>query len=193
MANNNVEIEIQVNIENSEPLIKFLKENGDFQSERHQRDEYFSPPHKDFLSERPVRELLRLRDSDGKYPVNYKNWHFNVNGKSNYCDEFETKVESIESIKNIISALDFKSVAVVDKMREVWNYMDFEISIDSVKNLGDFVEIEYIGKDKDVDPEEVNKEMIDFLKKMKCGKITRNYLGYPFLILSPDEAKYNIE
>ena len=108
MANKNIEIEIQVNVENVQPLIEFLKANGDFQAEKHQLDEYFSPAHRDFIAVRPVAEWLRLRDADGKYSINYKNWHFDESGKSHYCDEFETKIEDIDKIRNIFSVLNFK-------------------------------------------------------------------------------------
>lgn len=193
MANNNIEIEIQVNIENPKPLIEFLKKNGDFQSEKHQVDEYFSPAHRDFLGVRPVKEWLRLRDADGKYSINYKNWHLDENGKSHYCDEFESKIEGMEQVRKILSALNFKSLVAVDKLRKIWTYKDYEIAIDSVRNLGDFVEIEYIGKDEKIDPKKITGEMVDFLKKIGCKKITRNYVGYPFLILFPKEARYEIQ
>ncbi|MBI4039511.1 class IV adenylate cyclase [Candidatus Daviesbacteria bacterium] len=190
MANNNTEIEIQVNVENYKPLIKFLKVNGNFQAEKHQIDEYFSPAYRDFLSTRPVAEWLRLRDDDGKSSINYKNWHFDENGKSYYCDEFETKIESIEQVRKILSALNFKSIVVVDKLRKIYMLNDYEVAIDSVKGLGDFVEVEYIGKDEKADPKKITEEMVDFLKKVGCGKITRNYVGYPFLLLFPEEAEY---
>ncbi len=193
MANKNIEIEIQVNVENSKPLIEFLEKNGSFQSEKRQVDEYFSPAHRDFISVRPAAEWLRLRDAEGKYSINYKNWHFDKNGKSHYCDEFETKLESIEPARKILSALNFKPLVVVDKLRKIWTYKDFEIAVDSVKSLGDFVEIEYIGKDEKVNPEKVTGEMVDFLKQVGCGKITRNYVGYPFLILFPNEVKYEVQ
>lgn len=105
MANKDIEIEIQVNVEHSKPLIEFLEKNGNFQSEKRQIDEYFSPAHRDFLSVRPVAEWLRLRDDEGKYSLNYKNWHFDKNGKSHYCDEFETKLENIEPAKKIFRPL----------------------------------------------------------------------------------------
>ncbi len=69
-------------------------------------------------------------------------------------------------------------------------YKDYEISIDSVKGLGDFVEIEYIGRDEKVDPKKVTEEMINFLKGLRCGKIIRNYVGYPFQLLFPEEVKF---
>lgn len=193
MANKNIEIEIQVNVESSKPLIDFLEKNGKFQSEKRQVDEYFSPAHRDFLGLRPVKEWLRLREAGEKYSINYKNWHFDKDGKSHYCDEFETNLESGEQVKKIFSALNFKSIVVVDKLRKIWTYEDYEIAIDSVKSLGDFVEIEYMGKDEKVDPKKITGEMVDFLKKIGCGKITRNYVGYPFLMLFPNEVEYEVQ
>ena len=99
MAHNNIEIEIQVNVENLKPLIRFLKSNAVFQAEKHQVDEYFSPIHKDFLSVRPVSEWLRLRSASGLFSINYKNWHHEKDNKSYYCDEFETKIENTEVTK----------------------------------------------------------------------------------------------
>lgn len=187
--NNNIEIEIQVNIENSKSLMEFLERNAVFQKENHQIDEYFSPSHRDFIALRPVEEWLRLRESSGKYFINYKNWHYDKEGKGHYCDEYETKIEDINQLRKILEVLDFKSLVKVDKVRKIWTYKDYEIAIDSVKELGDFVEIEYIGKDNQVDPKKVTDEMVKFLKTIDCGKIKRNYVGYPFQLLFPKEVK----
>lgn len=192
MAHKNIEIEIQVRVEHSKPLIEFLETNGTFQSEQHQVDEYFSPAHRDFLAVKPIAEWLRLRDADGKYSMNYKRWHEDQHGKSHYCDEFETKIEQKEQAKYIFSAIDLKPIVVVDKRRKIWTYQDYEIAVDSVKTLGDFVEVEYIGKDETVRPEHVTAEMVAFLKKVGCGKIWRNYVGYPFRLLFPSEGKEEI-
>ncbi len=190
MAHNNIEIEIQVNIEKSDSLLDFLSKNADFQSEKRQIDEYFSPKHEDFLGSRPVTRWLRIRDDGKKRFINYKNWHHDDNGKSLYCDEYETTIDDPDQIRKIFLSLNLKSIGTVDKIRKIWIYQDYEIAIDSVKGLGDFVEIEYVGKDGGVNPKVVTDEMISFLKKLDCGKIKRNHLGYPFLILFPEEAKY---
>jgi len=185
-----IEIEIQVNIENSKPLTEFLEKNAIFKSEKHQIDEYFSPAHRNFIGVRPVKEWLRLRDSGGKYSINYKNWYFDKEGKSHHCDEYETKIEDITQLGKILKVLNFKPMVKVNKLRKIWTYKDYELSIDSVKGLGDFVEIEYIGKDKKLDPKKVTEEMVNFLKSVGCGRIKRNYVGYPFQLLFPKEVKY---
>lgn len=187
---NNIEIEIQVNIENSKPLVDFLEKSAQFKKENRQMDEYFSPAHRDFTSVRPVREWLRLRDSNGKYSINYKNFHYDENGKSLYCDEYESQIGDLNSLKKILEALNFKSLVAVDKIRKIWEYKDYEIALDSISGLGDFVEIEYIGKDEKVDPKKITQEMVGFLKNINCGKIKRNYVGYPFQLLFPSEVKF---
>jgi adenylate cyclase class 2 len=189
MANNNKEIEIKVRVADVAPLIAFLKKEGTFLTEERQVDEYFSPVEKSFISERPVKEWLRVRSANGSYSLNYKKWHFDNEGRSNYCDEFETGVGDTKEVKKILSALNFKSVAIVDKTRRSWQYQEYEISMDEVVGLGSFIEIEYIGKDATVDPKKVTTEMIKFLKNVGCTNITQDIQGYPFLILFPEEAK----
>jgi len=185
----NVEIEITVQIENSKSLREFLENEAEFKKEKHQVDEYFSPSHRSFIKIRPIKEWLRLRDEDGKYSIGYKNWHYDKEGENScYCDEYETKVENLDKLKKILEVLGFKSLVIVDKIRKSWIYKDYEIDLDSVKGLGDFVEIEYIGKEE-IDPKKTTDEMVDFLKNLKCGKIERDYVGYPFRLLFPDEIK----
>lgn len=193
MSHDNIEIEIQVNIENPEPLLEFLEKNGIFVAESHQVDEYFSPLHDDFLAVRPTNRWLRLRESPKGCSINYKNWYFDEDGKSRFCDEYESKVENLEQMKKILLSLGFKSIVTVDKIRKVWKYADYEIGIDSVKNLGDYVEIEYTGTNGAGEHKKITEEMVGFLKNLNCGKITRNYRGYPFQLLFPEEVEYEIQ
>lgn len=184
-----IEIEIQVQIENSKELLAFLENNARFVDKNRQVDHYYTPSHRDFLKVRPVREWLRLRNSSGKYSINYKNWYYDENGRSLYCDEYETSVGDVKQAKMILKAIDAKYLTTVDKLRETWLYKDYEVAIDLIKNLGSFVEIEYKGKNQKQKPAKITQEMILFLKKLNCGKVTRNYVGYPFQLLFPNEIK----
>lgn len=189
MNNKFVEIEIQVQIENVKDLLKFLKKNAKFVVKERQIDRYYTPAHRNFIAKKPIKEWLRLRDSSGKFSINYKNWYYDKDGKSDYCDEFETEIKDIESIEKILSALNMKLIATVDKKRETWKYKDYELAMDNVKGLGDFVEIEFKGENTRKKPKEITRQMIDFLKKNNCGKVIRNYVGYPYQFLFPHEIK----
>ncbi len=183
------EIEIQVQIENSTELLNFLESTGEFIGKSEQKDTYYVPAHRNFLSSRPIEEWLRLRDSSGKYSINYKNWHYDQDGRSHYCDEYETPINDLEQLEKIFEALNMKQVITVDKIRKIWKYKDYEISLDKIVGLGDFVEIEY-KSNTTKNPTHITKEMINFLKKFNVGEISRNYVGYPFQLLFPKEVQF---
>lgn len=178
-----VEIEIKAKVEQVTPLLTFLEKNGTFISEKTQLDEYFSPAHRDYLASAPVKEWLRLRNTEGKITINYKYWHYTPEGKSYHCDEYETNIGDIETMKKVLNALDMKSIVAVHKKRKTWTYKEYEIAIDNVKSLGDFVEIEFKGNAEASETERIAHEMIAFLKQLGCGKVEINYQGYPHLLL----------
>ena len=186
------EIELQAKIEHTAPLLAFLEREGKFQHEKHQVDEYFTPAHRDFLAKRPVEEWFRLRNAGGAYFINYKKWHFDSEGRGLYVDEFETKLENGHMARKILASLELKPVVIVEKVRKTWRYADYEICLDSVKGLGDFVEIEYMGGREASEHKAILDEMIAFLKKLGCGKIEINYSGYPALLLFGREGRFDI-
>lgn len=187
----NIEVEIQVQIEKSAPLLKFLKEKAEFIDSSKEFDEYYVPCCRSFIDVKPTKEWLRLRRKAGKFTITYKNWYFKKDGTSTHADEYETKIEDIEQLRNIFLALKFRTLIKVEKMRKRYSHKDFEISLDQVKNLGDFLEIEYKGTTED-NPKKITDSMIKLLKDVGVGKITRNYVGYPFMMLFPKEIKEEV-
>ncbi len=198
------EIEIKVKIAHGEKLMSFLQEHGTFKFENQQVDEYYSKSgtSEDFLLVDPIKKWLRLRSEQSNsennlsgetYSINYKNWIYNETGTSNHCEEFESKVESLESVRKILEALGYTNIVTVDKLRKVYDYNDYEISIDSVKNLGDYVEIEYKGKpDLETgeittsESERITNEMMKFLSELVGEILERDKRGYPYGLLKQD-------
>jgi adenylate cyclase class 2 len=181
----NIEIEIKVRVSEAANLKKFLKRDAKFLDENYQKDEYFSPAHRDFLAVKPVEEWLRLRTSGKKFGITYKNWHYDHKSISHYCDEYETEVADLEQMRRIFAALDMKPLVTVEKTRRRWRYQDYEISLDQVTGLGDFVEVEYKAAETPADPSGTTSEMIAWLKAIGVGKIERSLTGYPFALLNP--------
>lgn len=176
------EIEIKVQLENSNKLTELLKREAKLIKEERQIDEYFSPKENSFTAEDPVKEWLRLRDENGVCSINYKYWHYDSAGRSNHCDEYETTIKNAQEMRSILTALKFDPIIVVDKARKSYLYGEYEVSIDEVKNLGSFVEIE-LKSTKEVDPQQATDAMIEFLQKFDPGKVKRDFKGYPKLLL----------
>jgi adenylate cyclase, class 2 len=184
-----IEIEVQVRIEKSDALKKFLTEHAKFISENQQIDEYFTPAHRNFVAVKPIKEWFRIREEKGKYTINYKNWQYEGEALAQYANEYETAIGDKDAARKILIALDLKPLIVVNKTRKKYMYKDYEIALDTVTDLGNFVEVEYKGETA-VDPKATVNEMIEFLKTLNCGTMELNNGGYPMLLLFPEDAHY---
>ncbi|MBM2820381.1 MAG: hypothetical protein HW405_141 [Candidatus Berkelbacteria bacterium] len=180
------EVEIQVKIAKVEPLLKLLEKEGKFLYEEKQIDQYFTPTHRDFKAKKPIEEWLRLRNSNGKYSITYKNWYRSKDKKTHHCDEYESNLEKIDQLEKIFNVLNFKTVVKVEKTRRAYLFKEYEIAIDKVRGLGDFVELEYKSKIQKK-PGVITTEMVEFLKSLNLGKISRNYVGYAYKCLYPND------
>lgn len=182
---NDQEIEVQLKVENIKPLVKLLEKDGKFLGEVRQIDEYFTPVHRNFADKDPIEEWLRVRKSNDKFSITYKNWHYDQSGRSEFfADEFETSVGDISAIKKMFSALDFKPLVTVKKIRKTYLYKDLEITLDAIDNIGDFIEIEWKGGK--TSQEKALKEIRKFLAGLKLGKLLCNNVGYAYMALYPD-------
>jgi adenylate cyclase class 2 len=186
---NNTEIEIKVQLENATPLRALLETEGSLLYTSNQIDEYYTPAHRDFLAIRPAVEWLRLRTEGEKNSITYKHWHNDADGIGAHADEYETSIGSLVQFQQIFTALNLKKIVTVDKTRTAYAYNEYEIALDTVTGLGDFIEIEYKGNNTQT-PTEIITEMLSFLGNLHVGKIYRNVTGYPFQILFPDERNF---
>lgn len=184
-----IEIEIQTRIEHTDKLIDFLVKNAKFTGDNYQKDEYYTPKHRNFLEVSPVAEWLRIRESS-KNSFTYKKWHYDKNGRSRYNDEYESVVENIDQLRKVFLALDFSLLATVEKKRRTWRYKDYEIALDHITDLGDFVEVEYKANKLKDKPENITNAMVQFLKDCGAGRVERNYVGYPFMLLFPNKVVF---
>jgi len=178
---NSIEIELKFPLLNKETVIEKLNSLGVMEKQESQKDTYYLPPNKNFLDANPISEWLRLRESSSKFTITYKKWH-NTQGKNAVsCDEFETKIDDLSALKNILANLDFKAIIVVDKLRRSWQHNQTEISIDEVKDLGDFIELEAKGDFSSVT--EAERHMKNILKQLGAEIQEQDYEGYPYRLL----------
>ena len=168
MANKDIEIEIRLPLKNPDEVRKFLDNNAKLISKDiFQKDVYFIPTHRDFLKVKHPFEWLRLRESHKGISLNYKHFYPENVNKTDYCNEFETKIENIDAVKKIFASLDFKESVIVEKTRTTWLFENVEIVIDDVKNLGAFMELEATTHFEN--PKEGKEFLHKVLEKLKRG------------------------
>ena len=198
MSSKNKEIELKIKISDLQfkLLQKWLKKNAKYTGEEHQIDTYFDHPklkmvYKGDRGFIDARDYFRIRVEDNqknhgkKVTTCLKHFYDDPENPGNYshCDEFETKVEDAKILMKLYKALDFVETCVVDKLRKSYKYKDFEIEIDSVKDLGIFVEIEL---EIDVDDPQKGKAMIyALLKEIGINKFILTFRGYVSMIWNP--------
>lgn len=188
MANNDVEIEIKIPLEEN----KFLSIKEKLQKiAKHvknslQTDVYFTPVHRNFLESKFPFEWLSIRKRGNKTILNYKHFYPENVELTTHCDEFETEIDKSEQLEKMFSVLNLKKLITVEKEREVYIFNDeFEIALDTVKELGWFIEIEAI---KDLGTVEATREkLFEFAENLGIDISKTDKRGYPYLLMKKKE------
>lgn len=83
-------------------------------------------------------QRLRIRDEgNGKAFINYKS-----SNDSNYVDEVEVLVSSLEDMATILKALGLINHSTQESKRETWHYKDVEVVLDEWPWVDTYIEIE---------------------------------------------------
>lgn len=189
MTKKDVEIEIRFPLKNPEQLIDQLNKKAKLiTKDTFQRDTYFVPPHRDFLNNKYPFEWLRLRETNKGASLTYKHFYPENVENTDYCDEFQSIIDNVNAIKKIFESLNFKEIIIVEKLRSVWEYKGVKISIDNVKGLGMFIELE--AKIDFEDPKEGKKFLYNILTELNADVGKEKLRGYPFYILEKKGYKF---
>jgi len=134
------EVKIKVECSSVENLVRVLEENGAKQVRvQDEVDIYYQHPCRNFLE---TDEAVRLRIVDGKTEsITYKG------PRIQESNGVKKRKEVILAIKTgnpdeFLRSLGFKPVVKVEKTRTYIEYQEHLITIDKVKHLGCFIEIE---------------------------------------------------
>jgi len=177
-----IEIELKFPLKNAHYVIDFLTKEAEFKYEKSQHDVYYNHSSRDFLKDNDnVNEWLRIRVSGDEAEINYKDWQPHDAKVKTHCPDSATTVSSYDQLGKILNALDFKKMIEVKKNRKSWSYKDTEISVDSVDDLGEFIEVEYKGNLDDV--EEARKYLFEVIQAISAETDELDLKGYPYLLL----------
>ena len=177
------EIEVKAKAKDFGALIDKLQSLGCKISDPiNQKDYIYGKPGISLLEWAPGRILLRIRDQDGKYIFTYKH---SLNTELDKVER-EVEVSDPKQMEDIINFLDFQKIIEVHKIRRKVKYQDYEICLDKVKGLGDFVEVEKMSVDGD--GEKIQQELWNFLKSLGVAEEDRVTVGYDRLIYAKQNS-----
>ena len=170
------EIKIKIDKDKYQSLISFMDDNAEFINESNHLDVYYEPAHRRFTDKEIIREWLRIGKRGNKNIITYKNWY------DVHCDEYEVEINDIDKMYKIFDVLNFKKISKVDKNRRKYIYLNkYEISLDNVKELGYFIEIEVIEYDKHIMQE--YDGLLKLAKDLDLNLDDIDKKGYPYYFI----------
>lgn len=152
-----------------------------------QIDTYYDAPHRTFAETDEALRLRRERPRAGpiesKTELTYKGPLIGDGTKTR--EEHETRVADGEAMDAALRGLGFEAAHVVEKVRRRYDLREYVITLDHVRELGEFVEVEKSVSEADVD--DAREGAIELLGELGLDPedgITTSYLG---LLLAEDE------
>jgi adenylate cyclase class 2 len=143
-----------------------------------QRDTYYDAPHREFAE---TDEALRIReethDGEGTTRLTYKGPRIDETTKTR--EEFETAAEDSDALEGILDGLGFSPAATVEKEREHYAIEGFTVTLDSVTDVGEFVEVE-VDVESEGEVDAAREEAIALLKRLELdpeASVRTSYLG----------------
>ena len=160
-----LEIEIKSYCDDHAPVTAKLEAMG----ARHawtgrEQDLYLNHPSRDF---RKTDEALRLRQARGRVILTYKGPKIGTAAKTRR--EEEVAVEDFGQALVILGLLGFVEFGSVTKERAVYRLGETEICMDTVEGVGQFVEIEMKGSDR----ERIEAELFRLAGKLGLDRFER--------------------
>lgn len=183
------EIKILVEVFDDIEIVKEKLSKFDYKGLNKTIDEYYYDPKRDTLKpdkDNNLKHSLRLREKNNKYFITYKDDIFE-NGKWLYSDEYETTIESIDMAHKIFERLGLVKLLEINNLKETYEYNDYEIVIETVKDLGIFMEVEY-STNEDIDIKKVKNEIQEFINNLGINVSEELNAGKPELYIK----KHNI-
>lgn len=183
------EIEILVRVNDDINKVKDVLKKYKYIGLKHIIDEYYYDPKRKRLKpdkDNQLSHCLRLRRKNKDYYITYKDDVFQ-DGKWLYSNEYETKVESLKILKQIIRKLGLKKFIEINNKKEIYLTDKYEIALENVKDLGLFLEVEYSTND-DVSVIEIKKEIQKFIDDLNLNVSKELTMGKPDMYM----RKHNI-
>jgi predicted adenylyl cyclase CyaB len=184
MAFDDTEIEMKfpVTAEQFEKLRAAVAASGVLRGETGQCDEYFVPVDGSYLAQEYPYEWLSIRQRGDRVLLNYKHFYPEGAERHSHCDEIELPVGDMSKAGKLLEALGFTRAVTVRKQRVVYTISDdHEVALDSVDELGHFVEIEALRDMGGVS--ETRRSVAELARTLGLDVQAADPRGYPYQLL----------
>jgi len=157
------EHEIKFEVKNLKDLTERLKkEKVVFSGSKHQVDNVWISKDADGTNLVSGLPVVRTREEGGKVILTLK-----IELAHGTFEEHETEVGSLEETEHILECLGMRKLVEIDKDRKFAKFENYNLCLDNVKNLGNFMEIEIVTKTENQNAKE---NIIALAKKFGLGE-----------------------
>lgn len=180
------EIEILVEVYSSCDEVTKAFEKFEYLGNKKTIDTYYYDPLRNNLkpnSNNQINECLRLRTQSNVNSITYKIDQFDETGKWLYSDEYETKVDNIFMITEILNKMGFNELLTIHNEKRIYKYNNYEIVFENVKDLGYFLEVEYC-TNEDIDIKKKKEEIQKFINSLGLNISQELNIGKPEMMIN---------
>lgn len=186
-----IELEVLVEVFSTCEEAEKSLANCCFEKKEHIKDVYFYDPIRPNLKpdkSGKTYESFRIRKKNNEIKITYKKDVYD-NGIWQFSDEHEARVYNEVEVKRIIKLLGLKRLVEIDNYREYYSFDNYKIVLERVKNLGVFLEVEYMAPINEEDVATKRKEIQEFIKKLGLNTSEELNCGKPELYMKRNNIK----
>lgn len=174
----NQEIEVKAQLQNPDAVRQALLARGCvFSDPLTQHDTVFIGTDVSYEVAKPGDIFLRVRETPKGATFTMKQTIANELD----CAEAETGIADPEAMKQALAVMGYKHVVTIQKTRQTCSCEGYTICLDTVAELGDFIEVEQL-VDGEADGTAVQAALVSFLETLGVPASDRVLNGYDTLM-----------
>jgi predicted adenylyl cyclase CyaB len=174
-------VELHSDIEDAKQKVNHL----DFKGVKTTIDTYYYDPLRSNLilnDDNKLLECCRLRTKNQKHFLTYKvDIYEGTIWK--YSDESETEISDIEAFKKVMFHLGLQVLVVVENNKYTYETDKFELVLEKVTDLGNFLEVEYKTDDETKTVDQIKNEVKQFILSLGLSIGEELNSGKPELLI----------
>ncbi|MBI5804391.1 class IV adenylate cyclase [Candidatus Pacearchaeota archaeon] len=158
-----IEVESKIKVRNPKEIRRRIRDFAKFSGKEEKIDDYYA-----LNTNHYPKKSLRIRKRKGIYEVNFKqriSYKKGIHAKK----ESEFNVSDIKNFVELIKDFGFRKWLRKEKLSEVYTIKkNFHVELNKVKNLGWFLEVEYLAEENEI--AEARREVVRIMRLLGLKK-----------------------